>query len=78
VAYLKDIVRRTQSGAADDLTVQEIMRQATFVPESKPVDDLLSEMQAARTHLAIVVDEHGGTAGLVTIEDIRGDRRRDH
>jgi CBS domain containing-hemolysin-like protein len=40
------------------------------VPESKPVDDLLSEMQAARTHLVIVVDEYGGTAGLVTIEDI--------
>jgi CBS domain containing-hemolysin-like protein len=40
------------------------------VPESKPVDDLLSEMQAARTHLVIVVDEYGGTGGLVTIEDI--------
>ena len=40
------------------------------MPESKPVDDLLSEMQAARTHMAIVVDEYGGTAGLVTIEDI--------
>jgi len=46
------------------------MRPATFVPESKPVDDLLSEMQAARNHLVIVVDEYGGTAGLVTIEDI--------
>ena len=46
------------------------MREATFVPESKPVDDLLREMQAARTHIAIVVDEYGGTAGLVTIEDI--------
>ena len=45
-------------------------RSATFVPESKPVDDLLSEMQAARTHMAVVVDEYGGTAGLVTIEDI--------
>src|SRR6185503_18627710 len=45
-------------------------RQATYVPESKPVDDLLREMQAARTHLVIVVDEYGGTAGLVTIEDI--------
>ena len=44
--------------------------RATFVPESKPVDDLLREMQAARTHMAIVVDEYGGTAGLVTIEDI--------
>ena len=50
--------------------VAELMRPATFVPESKPVDDLLSEMQAARTHLAIVVDEYGGTGGLVTIEDI--------
>jgi CBS domain containing-hemolysin-like protein len=50
--------------------VAELMRPATFVPESKPVDDLLSEMQAARTHLVIVVDEYGGTAGLVTIEDI--------
>ena len=46
------------------------MRPATFVPESKPVDELLREMQAARTHIAIVVDEYGGTAGLVTIEDI--------
>jgi CBS domain containing-hemolysin-like protein len=46
------------------------MRAATYVPESKPVDDLLREMQAARTHMAIIVDEYGGTAGLVTIEDI--------
>jgi CBS domain containing-hemolysin-like protein len=46
------------------------MRRATFVPESKPVDDLLREMQARQTHVAIVIDEYGGTAGLVTIEDI--------
>jgi CBS domain containing-hemolysin-like protein len=71
VIYLKDVVRRTQGAEdADDLPVAELMRPATFVPESKPVDDLLSEMQAARTHLVIVVDEYGGTAGLVTIEDI--------
>jgi CBS domain containing-hemolysin-like protein len=72
VVYLKDVVRRTQNGdpAAPATAVAELMRAATFVPESKPVDDLLSEMQAARTHLVIVVDEYGGTAGLVTIEDI--------
>ena len=72
VLYLKDVIRRTQDGdpAAPAQAVAEAMRPATFVPESKPVDDLLSEMQAARTHLVIVVDEYGGTAGLVTIEDI--------
>jgi CBS domain containing-hemolysin-like protein len=72
VLYLKDVVRSTQNGdpAAASMPVAELMRSATFVPESKPVDDLLSEMQAARTHLVIVVDEYGGTAGLVTIEDI--------
>jgi len=72
VLYLKDVIRRTQSGdpAAAQEAVADVMRTATFVPESKPVDDLLSEMQAARTHLVIVVDEYGGTAGLVTIEDI--------
>ena len=46
------------------------MRPATFVPDSKPIDELLKEMQARRIHLAIVIDEYGGTAGLVTIEDI--------
>ena len=72
VLYLKDVIRRTQSGdpAVTAQAVADAMRPATFVPESKPVDDLLSEMQAARNHLVIVVDEYGGTAGLVTIEDI--------
>jgi CBS domain containing-hemolysin-like protein len=70
VLYLKDVVRHTQSGDAAAQSVADLMRPATFVPESKPVDDLLSEMQAARTHMVIVVDEYGGTAGLVTIEDI--------
>ncbi len=65
ILYLKDVVR-----AEPDTSVETLMRPATFVPESKPVDDLLSEMQAARTHIAIVVDEYGGTAGLVTIEDV--------
>ncbi|WP_117210648.1 hemolysin family protein [Allorhizocola rhizosphaerae] len=70
VVYLKDLARRMQQGNAKSTAVSVLMREAVFVPESKPVDDLLSEMQAARTHIAIVIDEYGGTAGLVTIEDI--------
>jgi CBS domain containing-hemolysin-like protein len=71
VVYLKDLVRRSQN--ADHRAgpkVEELMRPPMFVPESKPVDELLREMQAQRNHIAIVVDEYGGFAGLVTIEDI--------
>ena len=71
VAYLKDLARRAQDAdRARTTTVEEVMRQVSYVPESKPVDELLREMQAKRTHIAIVIDEYGGTAGLVTIEDI--------
>ena len=72
VLYLKDVSRRVFADAAAELgtTVREVMRPAHFVPESKPVDDLLREMQRDQSHVAIVVDEYGGTAGLVTIEDV--------
>ncbi len=70
IVYLKDLVRREQTGDPAAVSAAELMREAVFVPESKPVDDLLREMQAARTHIAVVIDEYGGTAGLVTIEDI--------
>ena len=72
VIYLKDMVRRTfeHHDAEREDTVDSLMRATSFVPDSKPADELLKDMQAARVHVAIVVDEYGGTAGLVTIEDI--------
>ncbi len=72
IVYLKDISRRIfeNSEAERNETVESIMRQVVFVPDSKPVDELLRNMQSARVHLAVVVDEYGGTAGLITIEDI--------
>jgi CBS domain containing-hemolysin-like protein len=68
VAYLKDLVQA--QAERPDVGLAEVMRRAVFVPDSKRVDELLKEMQAARNHMAIVVDEYGGTAGVVTIEDI--------
>jgi len=69
--YFKDVVRRaTADGETATLAVDQVMRPMTFVPESKPVDDLMREMQRDQSHFAMVVDEYGGTAGLVTIEDI--------
>lgn len=72
VIYLKDIVKRVfeYRDAEQNEHVEDLMRNPYFVPDSKAVDELLRDMQAARVHMAIVVDEYGGTAGLVTIEDI--------
>ena len=72
VVYLKDLVRRTYYSAiaARDITVAEVMRPVVFIPDSKPLDDLLSEMQRDRVHMALLVDEYGATAGLITIEDV--------
>jgi CBS domain containing-hemolysin-like protein len=72
VVYLKDLVQRTyySSDSGQGTTVSEIMRPAVFVPDSKPLDDLLREMQRDRNHMALLVDEYGGIAGLVSIEDV--------
>ena len=71
LVYLKDLVRRNQDPErARSTKLDEVMRPATFVPESKRVDQLLREMQSTYSHMAIVIDEYGGTAGLITIEDI--------
>ena len=72
IAYVKDLARRTldHHEAETNERVEQHMRPATFVPESKIAADLLKEMQRDQIHLAIVVDEYGGTAGIITIEDI--------
>jgi len=78
IAYLKDIVAWSHGhpgalsaeNAGANEKVATVIRPASYVPDSKPVDELLRQMQAQRSHVAIVIDEYGGTAGLVTIEDI--------
>ncbi|MTD13182.1 DUF21 domain-containing protein [Nakamurella sp. YIM 132087] len=72
VVQVKDLIARTMSLDPADRgpDLVDVMRSPVFVPESKDVDDLLREMQRDRTHFAIVVDEYGGTAGIITIEDI--------
>ncbi|SDG18542.1 Hemolysin, contains CBS domains [Sinosporangium album] len=72
IVYLKDVVRHVHEAGDNghSVKVDAVMRPATYVPESKPIDELMREMQARQSHLAIVIDEYGGTAGLVTIEDV--------
>ena len=72
IAYVKDLAKRTLDHHEAETTerVEQHMRPATFVPESKIAADLLKEIQRDQIHLAIVVDEYGGTAGIITIEDI--------
>jgi len=69
IAYAKDMVRDERAGKSGQ-DVRASMRPAKFVPESKDVSDLLREMQEEKFHMAIVVDEYGGTAGLITLEDL--------
>ncbi|MDK8602073.1 hypothetical protein HMPREF3167_03815 [Trueperella sp. HMSC08B05] len=71
VAYLKDVVRRIHRRTdTEGLLVSDVMREAQFVPEFVLADDLLAHMQATQNHIAFAVDEWGGIAGLVTIEDL--------
>jgi putative hemolysin len=69
IVYAKDLMRAVREGRADG-PVRELARSARFVPETKRVAELMPEMQREKAHMAIVVDEYGGTAGLVTLEDL--------
>jgi len=68
--YAKDLLRVWREGNADTKSLQGLLRDAYFVPEAKKVVELLEEMQGRRVHMTMVVDEYGGIAGLVTMEDI--------
>ncbi len=72
VVYLKDLVQQTyyHRDGGRSVSVADVMRPAVFVPDSKRLDDLLADMQRDRNHMAVLVDEYGGIAGLVTIEDV--------
>ncbi|MDP9074585.1 MAG: hemolysin family protein [Actinomycetota bacterium] len=69
IVFIKDLMKSEREGRTND-PVSTIMREAYFVPETKRVSELMREMQATKFHQAIVVDEYGGTAGLVTLEDL--------
>jgi len=72
ILYAKDLLPYLKGNGrgVQDIDLRKLARPPVYVPESKPVDDLLHEMQVAKRHIAIVVDEYGGTAGLVTMEDV--------
>lgn len=69
ILHVKDLLEYTQNNAKD-FSLEKITRSAYFVPESKRTDELFKEMQKNKVHLAVVIDEYGGTAGIVTIEDL--------
>ncbi|MDQ4132115.1 MAG: hemolysin family protein [Actinomycetota bacterium] len=69
IVYAKDLMQALQDGSGEE-PVRDLARSARFVPETKRVAELMPEMQKDKTHMAIVVDEYGGTAGLVTLEDL--------
>ncbi len=70
VLLAKDLLRYVDESSRKDFDIKDVLRKAVFVPESKRLNILLKEFRASRNHMAIVVDEYGGVAGLVTIEDV--------
>ena len=80
ILYAKDLLKQFNNGDGREVTLKEILREPHYVPETTGIDTLLQTMRKDRVHMAIVVDEYGGVAGLVSMEDIleenRGRNRR--
>jgi len=70
ILYVKDLFAKIKKDMEWEVSLKDIIRPAYFVPEYKKIDELFKEMQKSKTHIAIVIDEYGGTAGLITIEDL--------
>ena len=70
VVLMKDVLRRMRRSPAEEFSLTGVMREPFFVPDTKPVDDLLAEFRDQKLHLAVVIDEFGGTDGVVTLEDL--------
>jgi len=70
IVVVKDLLSEIMGEQPSTRTAREVMREAVFVPDTKAIDDLLAELRARKTHMAVVVDEFGGTDGVVTLEDL--------
>jgi CBS domain containing-hemolysin-like protein len=70
IIHLRDVIRAMRRGQLEHLSAKDVMRDALFVPETISVNDLMRQFRSSRTHMAIVLDEFGGTAGLVTLQDL--------
>jgi len=72
ILYAKDLLKLNREGAfaAEGVRLADLVREAYFIPESKKIDEVLAEFRSKRIHMAVVIDEYGGTAGLVTLEDV--------
>jgi len=70
ILYIKDLLPHLDQQQDENFEWQKLLRPAYFVPESKKINDLLQEFQEKKNHLAVVIDEYGGSSGIVTLEDI--------
>ena len=70
MVHVKDLINFTNQRSQADFNLQKIMRDVLFVPPSMPILNVLLKMQSTKLHMALVIDEHGGTDGLLTIEDL--------